>query len=372
MITACMPCEDFTLKAGPTKVIPKSHLHKRQPYENEVKGEDGAIPILCKKGSLVFWLGSTWHGNYPRLKKGKRVVLHISFSRLMMRPIENYDHLNDSWLKGKPKSIRTMLGRDDFLELQLNLVAELIEARQLKHSIDLIPKIMEISTQNNLDLRYSWYFLSIMTLSFAVSFIDRQVMTLLIEPIKSDLLINDTQVSLLIGFAFSIFYISMAIPIARLVDRGNRVNIISLGVFFWSLMTAVCGLAKNYWQLFLARVGVGVGEATLTPAVYSLIPDYFPKEKLGTAVGFYMLGMSFGTGFALVLGGAILSYVSNIGDIVFPIVGTLRPWQVTFVIVGLPGIFLALLIKLSIREPVRRNIFDNDNSSIDKISNFFS
>ncbi|MEL1229943.1 MAG: MFS transporter, partial [Candidatus Neomarinimicrobiota bacterium] len=207
-----------------------------------------------------------------------------------------------------------------------------------------------------------------MTLSFAVSFIDRQVMTLLIEPIKSDLLINDTQVSLLIGFAFSIFYISMAIPIARLVDRGNRVNIISLGVFFWSLMTAVCGLAKNYWQLFLARVGVGVGEATLTPAVYSLIPDYFPKEKLGTAVGFYMLGMSFGTGFALVLGGAILSYVSNIGDIVFPIVGTLRPWQVTFVIVGLPGIFLALLIKLSIKEPVRRNIFDNDSSSIDKTS----
>ena len=178
---------------------------------------------------------------------------------------------------------------------------------------------MEISPQNNIDLKYSWYFLSIMTLSFAVSFIDRQVMTLLIEPIKSDLLINDTQVSLLIGFAFSIFYISMAIPIARLVDRGNRVNIISLGVFFWSLMTAVCGLAKNYWQLFLARVGVGVGEATLTPAVYSLIPDYFPKEKLGTAVGFYMLGMSFGTGFALVLGGAILSYVSNIGDIVFPI-----------------------------------------------------
>ena len=108
---------------------------------------------------------------------------------------------------------------------------ELDRSKQLKHSIDLILKIMEISPQNNIDLKYSWYFLSIMTLSFAVSFIDRQVMTLLIEPIKSDLLINDTQVSLLIGFAFSIFYISMAIPIARLVDRGNRVNIISLGVF---------------------------------------------------------------------------------------------------------------------------------------------
>lgn len=227
---------------------------------------------------------------------------------------------------------------------------------------------MDVSSNKSEDLKYSWYFLTIMTISFAVSFIDRQVMTLLIEPIKADLAINDTQVSLLIGFAFSIFYISMAIPIARLVDRGNRVNIISLGVFFWSLMTAICGLAKNYWQLFLARVGVGVGEATLTPAVYSLIPDYFPKNKLGTAVGFYMLGMSFGTGFALVLGGAILSYVSSIGDITFPIIGSLRPWQVTFVLVGFPGIFLALLIKLTIREPARRDIFDNENNSMIKTS----
>ena len=227
---------------------------------------------------------------------------------------------------------------------------------------------MDVSSNKSEDLKYSWYFLTIMTISFAVSFIDRQVMTLLIEPIKADLAINDTQVSLLIGFAFSIFYISMAIPIARLVDRGNRVNIISLGVFFWSLMTGICGLAKNYWQLFLARVGVGVGEATLTPAVYSLIPDYFPKNKLGTAVGFYMLGMSFGTGFALVLGGAILSYVSSIGDITFPIIGSLRPWQVTFVLVGFPGIFLALLIKLTIREPARRDIFDNENDSMIRTS----
>ena len=226
---------------------------------------------------------------------------------------------------------------------------------------------MNTHTKEMVDLRYSWYVLFLMTFSFAVSFIDRQVMTLLIEPIKSDLNINDTQVSLLIGFAFSIFYISMAIPIARLVDKGNRVNIIALGVFFWSLMTGVCGLAKNYWQLFLARVGVGVGEATLTPAVYSLIPDYFPKEKLGTAVGFYMLGMSLGTGFALVLGGAILSYVSSIGDINFPFIGTLRPWQVTFLIVGLPGILLAILIKLSVKEPVRRDIFDNIDATTSKV-----
>lgn len=218
-----------------------------------------------------------------------------------------------------------------------------------------------------IDLRYSWYVLFIMTLSFAVSFIDRQVMTLLIDPIKSDLNISDTQVSLLIGFAFSIFYISMAIPIARLVDRGNRVKIISLGVFFWSLMTAICGLAKNYWQLFIARIGVGVGEATLTPAVYSLIPDYFPKDKLGTAVGFYMLGMSLGSGLALILGGAILSYASSIGDIIIPVIGILKPWQLTFVLVGFPGILLAILIRMSVKEPARRNIFDQENESVAQV-----
>ena len=228
--------------------------------------------------------------------------------------------------------------------------------------------ILKDNSKEILDMRYSWYVLVILTLSFAVSFIDRQVLTLLIEPIKSDLNISDTQVSLLIGLAFSLFYISMAIPIARLVDKGNRINIIATGVFFWSIMTGLCGFAKNYWQLFIARMGVGVGEATLTPAVYSLIPDYFPKNKLGTAVGFYMLGMSLGTGFALVLGAAILSYVNSIGDITIPLIGTLRPWQVTFVIVGFPGVLLALLIKLSIREPSRRNIFEDNSVDMSEVT----
>jgi len=115
MITGCLACEDFVLSSGPTKIVPKSHKNKRQPYPKEIEEEKGAIPIICKKGSLIFWLGSTWHGNYPRLKNGKRVVLHISFSRLMMRPIENYDHLDDRWLKGKSPAIKTMLGRNDFL-----------------------------------------------------------------------------------------------------------------------------------------------------------------------------------------------------------------------------------------------------------------
>ena len=110
---------------------------------------------------------------------------------------------------------------------------------------------------------YPWYVLAIFTLAYMVSFIDRQVLSLLIEPIKQDLDISDTQVSLLIGFAFSIFYVTMAIPIARMADKRNRVNIIAIGIFFWSLMTALCGFTKNYWQLFVTRVGVGVGEASL-------------------------------------------------------------------------------------------------------------
>ena len=114
-ITACLPCENFTFEAGCTKVVPKSHYFRRQPSPKEVLKEENAVPIECPRGSLVFWLGSTWHGNYPRLIEGKRVVLHISFSRLMMRPVENYDHLNEKYLRNKPKELRIMLGREDFL-----------------------------------------------------------------------------------------------------------------------------------------------------------------------------------------------------------------------------------------------------------------
>jgi len=219
---------------------------------------------------------------------------------------------------------------------------------------------------------YPWYVLAIFTLAYMVSFIDRQVLSLLIEPIKQDLNISDTQVSLLIGFAFSIFYVTMAIPIARMADKRNRVNIIAIGIFFWSLMTALCGFTKNYWQLFVTRVGVGVGEASLTPSVYSLIPDYFPREKLGKAVGIYMMGMSLGSGLALILGGIILKLLSGVEEINLPLIGSLKPWQLTFLIVGLPGILLALIVKLSIKEPLRKNVFETQdkNASNEKILSF--
>ena len=181
-----------------------------------------------------------------------------------------------------------------FLELQPKKVVERIDQKLLRLLIGRNPRdFLKDKSKEILDMRYSWYVLVILTLSFAVSFIDRQVLTLLIEPIKSDLDISDTEVSLLIGLAFSLFYISMAIPIARLVDKGNRINIIATGVFFWSVMTGLCGFAKNYWQLFIARMGVGVGEATLTPAVYSLIPDYFPKNKQDVKVMYFFARLSY-------------------------------------------------------------------------------
>ena len=205
---------------------------------------------------------------------------------------------------------------------------------------------------------YPWYVVLVLMLAFVVSFIDRQVITLLVEPIRRDLDINDTQMSLLMGFAFALFYVTMGVPIARLSDRHSRRTIIAVGIFLWSLATAACGLTKNFWQLFLARIGVGVGEATLTPAAYSMIADYFPPEKLGRAIAVFATGVYVGSGLAMVLGGAAIRIISQAGAIDLPIVGTLFPWQLTFIVVGLPGLVIVVLIMVTVREPERRNVLE--------------
>lgn len=191
--------------------------------------------------------------------------------------------------------------------------------------------------------------------AYIVSFVDRQVITLLVQPIRRDLGISDTEISLLMGFAFAIFYVTMGLPIARLADARSRRAIISAGILLWSLATACCGLARSFWQLFLARVGVGVGEAALTPAAYSMIADYFPADKLGRAIGVYATGLFLGAGLAMVLGGYVVGLVSDAGAVRLPLLGTLHPWQLTFLIVGAPGLLLAALIYLTVREPRRRN-----------------
>jgi MFS family permease len=198
-----------------------------------------------------------------------------------------------------------------------------------------------------------WYLVTVLMVAYIFSFIDRTILTLLVQPIRADLGISDTQISLLHGFAFAIFYTLLGIPIATLADRKNRRNIIAIGVAFWSLATAACGLARDFWTLFLARVGVGVGEAALSPAAYSMIADSFPEDKLGRALGIYSVGAFIGAGLAFIIGGMVVGLVATAEPTVLPWVGTVQPWQLVFFIVGLPGVLVALWV-MTLREPLRR------------------
>jgi len=201
---------------------------------------------------------------------------------------------------------------------------------------------------------YEWYVVAICMLAYIFSFIDRQILTLMIEPIKHDMQLSDTQFSLLHGLAFSLFYAFMGMPIAVLADRYSRPRIIVIGITFWSLATAACGMAHNFMHMFLARIGVGIGEAALSPAAYSMMSDMFERHKLGRAVAVYSLGSFLGGGIAFLLGGYVIDLVKNMSMINLPVLGETRPWQVTFFLVGLPGVLVALAIALTVRDPARK------------------
>ncbi len=203
--------------------------------------------------------------------------------------------------------------------------------------------------------KYAWYVVVVLMFTYAVAFIDRQILSLLVQPIRRDLGLSDTQISLLAGFAFAVFYSVLGVPIARLADRVNRRYLIAVGVALWSVMTAACGLSKTYWQLFAMRVGVGVGEATLSPAAYSMIADYFPPHKLARAISVYTMGLYGGAGLALLVGSAVVALVSDAGPVTLPVIGTVHAWQMTFFVVALPGL-LVLALLATVREPVRREI----------------
>jgi len=211
----------------------------------------------------------------------------------------------------------------------------------------------------------AWYVTGVLNLAFVLAFIDRQIVALLVGPIQNDLHLTDTEVSLLGGLAFVFLYTFLGIPIGRLVDKGNRRSIIAVGVFVWSCMTVACGFAKNFTHLFLARVGVGVGEATLSPAALSILSDYFPRERLGLAVSVYLSGASIGTGLAFLLGGAAIAFFDQSGQITLPIVGELKSWQFAFMIVGAPGVLFSFLM-FTFREPIRRNKLIQEPSRINK------
>ncbi|MND87909.1 L-galactonate transporter [compost metagenome] len=213
---------------------------------------------------------------------------------------------------------------------------------------------------------YEWYVVGICMVAYIFSFVDRQILALMIEPIKHDLQLTDTQFSLLHGLAFSLFYAFMGMPIALLADKFSRPKIIAMGVAFWSLATAMCGVSKNFLHMFLARIGVGVGEAALSPATYSMLSDMFPREKLGRAVAIYSIGSFIGGGVAFLIGGYVIDLLKNLDTVVVPLLGSMRPWQVTFFLVGLPGLAVALLIALTVRDPARKGLKLNAEGKVNK------
>ena len=165
------------------------------------------------------------------------------------------------------------------------------------------------------------YVLGILVVVYTFNFIDRQILSILLESIKSDLKLSDTSLGMLTGFAFALFYATLGIPIAKYADYGNRRNLISIAIGVWSLMTAISGLAQNFYHLLFARIGVGVGEAGCSPPAHSMISDYFPANSRSTALGIYSLGIPFGIMFGLFAGGWINEYFG---------------WRMAFFVVGIP------------------------------------
>jgi len=197
---------------------------------------------------------------------------------------------------------------------------------------------------------YAWYVLVVLVLVYVVNFIDRQIMSILAEDIKADLGVTDTEMGFLYGTAFAVFYALFGIPLGRLADNWVRTRLLSIGLALWSSMTALSGFAQNFGQLALARVGVGIGEASAGPSAFSMLSDWFPKEKRATALAIYSSGLYIGGGISLLIGAAVV----NAWDAAYPNGGPLglAGWHAAFVVVGLPGLLLALWVA-TLREPVR-------------------
>ena len=182
------------------------------------------------------------------------------------------------------------------------------------------------------------YVLGVLVVTYTFNFIDRQILGILVEPIKRDLGVSDTFMGLLTGLAFAVFYTLMGIPIARIADRANRRNLIAVALAIWSTFTALQGLAQNAWQLMVFRIGVGVGEAGCSPPSHSIIADYYPQNRRASALGIYSLGIPVGILFGFFVGGWMEQYFG---------------WRWAFFVVGLPGLLLALVVRFTVKEPPR-------------------
>ena len=198
----------------------------------------------------------------------------------------------------------------------------------------------------------AWWALVLLTATYTFSFIDRQIINLLVDPIRADLSLSDSQVSFLQGLAFVLPYVILSIPLGRIVDRANRIRVLVFGILIWTVSCVTCGLAKNFWQLGVARMGVGAGEASVTPASWSLLADYFPENKRALPVSIFLMGPYLGAGLSLILGAEVVGWASGLGAIELPMVGALAPWQLTFMLVALPGLLMVFLLPL-LQEPSR-------------------
>lgn len=200
-----------------------------------------------------------------------------------------------------------------------------------------------------------WYATILLAFLYWFSILDRFIISLLVDPIKRDMAISDVQFGLLHGFAFAITYALFGLVAGTLADRVSRRWVIFASVSIWSLATAACGMAVQFWQLLLARVGVGAGEAGLNPSATSMLADLFPRDRLTSAMAVYTIGATVGSGTAYLLGGLIVGLVSQVPSYNLPLVGEIRSWQAVFFILGIPGILLSFAI-FTVPEPVRRNL----------------
>lgn len=223
--------------------------------------------------------------------------------------------------------------------------------------------------------RYAWYIIAVLFAITLFSQLDRQLPALLVGPLKSEFGISDTGFSLLQGYAFALVYTLAGIPLGRLVDRSHRRNLIIVGLLLWSAMTLASGFAQSFKGLLICRVGVGIGEAVLAPAAYSMISDYVAPKRRGRALGVYYVSLAIGSGASLILGGLIFKLVDPAGA-VLPIVGLMDQWRIAFLIAGAPGLLL-VFVMLTVREPMRRDSIhlDPQNRKENKegsISEFFA
>ena len=199
-----------------------------------------------------------------------------------------------------------------------------------------------------------WYVTFVFLIAFVFSLIDRQILNLLVIPIQKDLSLSDTQISLLQGLAFVVTYVTMSVPFGRLIDKFNRVRIMISGVIIWSVTTFACGLSRSFGELMVARMGVGAGEAALSPAAWSILADYFKPENLSLPISIYLMGPYIGAGLAMILGAQVLDLTAGRDTIDVFLLGSIAPWQLTFIVVALPGIIITALL-LTVREPERKN-----------------